>query len=627
MNKKKFRGVMALILCFILCVSAAASDFTIALPGGGRGGENAENPFPDPVYNAIDFGDFVKATKNLLTLYESIDSDEGGKYASARLIVKASQALPDLSGYHAAQILADASYNYLVQFTNPADAEACDAYLNDLSYVIFSEPDREVKLPEPEKGAAGLGSMETGAEYNSWGVAATKAGEYATNLKARGINSEITVAVVDTGVDDSHPFLSGRVISGYDLVDDDATPQDGNGHGTHVSGTVVDCTPGLKINIMPVRVLNNRGSGSDSVVGLGIQYAVDHGANVINMSLGGLGHSEYIDSQIKYAVSKNVTVVVAAGNEGQDTKDYCPAGDTECITVAAVDKSKSKASFSNYGEAVDIAAPGVEIKSSVPGGGYDSWAGTSMATPHVAAAAALLLCENRSQTPAQIEKKLRDAAEDLGNSGWDRYFGAGFLNMASFIQKVPEPEPEPEPVEPEPEPGKPGNPLGNIRDVPEGSYYYDAVVWALKKGITKGTTETTFSPNATCTTKQILTFIWRANGSPQPKAMTVSGDFGKALAWADETGVSDSVGAQTEEACTRAAAMTYMWQDASKPDSGSNPFSDVSNNTFYAQAVCWAVQKGITNGTTATTFSPNNPCTRAQIMTFLYRYYVKAVNS
>lgn len=614
MKKKKLRGVIALVLCLILCVSAAASDFTIALPGGGRGGDKAENPFPDPVYNAIDFGDFVTATKNLLSLYDSIDSDVGGEYASARLIVSAKKALPDLSGYHVAQILADASYNYLIQFTNPEDAEACDAYLDTLSDVNFSEPDREVSLPEPEKGATGVGSMEIGAEYNSWGVEATKTGDYAKNLKARSVNSEITVAVVDTGADNSHPFLTGRVTSGYDLVDDDATPQDGNGHGTHVSGTVVDCTPDLKINIMPVRVLNDRGSGSDSVVGLGIQYAVDHGANVINMSLGGFGHSEYIDSQIKYAVSKNVVVVVAAGNENQDTKYYCPAGDTDCVTVAAVDKSKSKASFSNYGEAVDIAAPGVDIKSCIPGGGYDSWAGTSMATPHVAAAAALLLYENRSQTPAQIEKKLRDAAEDLGNSGWDRYYGAGFLNMAAFIKA--------------PDPGDTDDPSKGFTDVSPDAYYYDAVMWAVEQGITKGTTETTFSPNQTCTTKQILTFMWRADGSPQPQSVAVaSSEFSKAMAWASDSEISTSVSADAEEACTRASAMTYMWSHASKPASGNNPFSDVANNTYYAQAVCWAVQKGITNGTTAITFSPDNPCTRAQIMTFLYRYYVKAVNS
>ena len=604
MKKKKPRGAIALILCLLLCFPAAASDFTIAVPGGR---ESTENPFPDPVYEAIDFASFVTATKNLLSMYESIDSTVGGEYASARLIVSAKKALPDLSGYHVAQILVDASYNYLIQFTNPEDAEACDAYLDTLSDVNFSEPDKEVSLPEPEKGAAGAESTEASAEHNSWGVEATKTGEYAAYLKSHGVNAEITVAVVDTGADNSHPFLAGRLTDGYDLVDDDATPQDGNGHGTHVSGTVVDCTTDLNINIMPVRVLNNKGSGSDSVVGLGIQYAVDHGANVINMSLGGFGHSEYIDSQIRYAVSKNVVVVVAAGNDNQDTKYYCPAGDTECVTVAAVDKSKSKASFSNYGEAVDIAAPGVDIKSSIPGGKYDSWAGTSMATPHVAAAAALLLYENRSQTPAQIEKKLRDAAEDLGNSGWDRYYGAGFLDMSDFMTTEPKPP---------------------FDDIDPDAYYYDAVMWAVEQGITKGKTDTKFAPHDTCTTKQILTFMWRADGSPQPQSIAASSnDFGKALAWASDTEISTSVAAANEEACTRSAAMTYMWSHASRPTAGNNPFDDVENNTYYAQAVCWAVKQGITNGTTATTFSPDNPCTRAQIMTFLYRYYVKAVNS
>ena len=155
------------------------------------------------------------------------------------------------------------------------------------------------------------------------------------------------VAVVDTGVDSTHPFLKGRILSGYNLVDGDNTQQDGHGHGTHVSGTIVDCTPGLDISIIPVRVLNDNGSGYDSVIGLGIRYAVDQGANVINLSLGGYGHSENIGEQIDYAISKNVTVVVAAGNESDNTELYCPAHNTKCITVAAVDINKNQAYFSN----------------------------------------------------------------------------------------------------------------------------------------------------------------------------------------------------------------------------------------------------------------------------------------
>lgn len=605
--KEKLCGAIALVLCLLLSVSAAASDFSIAVPEEERGGSDTENPFPDPIYEAIDFDDFVKATTALLSLYESIDSHVGGEYASARLIVKATKALPDLSGYRVAQILVDADYTYLIQFTNPEDAEACDAYLDTLDTVTFSEPDKEVSLPEPKEGAPD-GATGIAQSHYSWGVEATKTGKYAEFLKSRGTASAVTVAVVDSGVDSSHPFLSGRLLKGRDLVDNDDAPQDGKGHGTHVTGTVVDCTPDLNIKIMPVRVLDNSGSGSISVVGLGIEYATDHGANVINMSLGGFGHSEYIDDQIKYAISKNVVVVVAAGNDNQDTKYYCPAGDTNCITVAAADKSKTKASFSNYGEAVDLCAPGVNIVSSVPGGGFESKSGTSMASPHVAAAAALLLFQNPSQTPAQIEKKLRDAAEDLGNSGWDRYYGAGFLDMTAFIQG--------------------GDPFSKLTDVPPGSYFYDAVKWAMEEGVSNGTTETTFSPHNTCTTKQIQTFMWRADGSPTPQSVEESAsDFAKAMAWAKEKEISTSVSAAAEEACTRASAMTYMWTHAGRPSAGNNPFSDVPNNSYYAQAVCWAVQKGITNGTTPTTFSPDNPCTRAQIMTFLYRYYVKAVNA
>lgn len=610
MRRKGLLCVSILCLCLFLGIQVDASN-GIAIPGTTPGGDG-DGFFSEPIYTAVDLADYVRATNAMLSLYDGISSVSSGEFASARLIVKSNRELPDLSEYHVSQILVDPDYDYLIQFTDPEDAEACAGYLLSLSYVSYAEADREREVDPPEE----TGTMASSTASNSWGVGSTKTGAYADDLRTRGVSSRVTVAVVDTGVDATHPFLKGRVISGYDLVDNDPDPKDGNGHGTHVSGTVVDCTPGLEIVVMPVRVLDNEGSGYDSVIGLGIQYAVDNGADVINMSLGGYGHSDFIDSKISYAVSKGVTVVVAAGNDNNDTSFYCPAHDTDCITVAAIDQDNKKAGFSNYGDAVDIAAPGVKIKSCTPGNNYKTWDGTSMAAPHVSAAAALLLYEDGSLTPGQVEKKLRDAALDLGTSGWDRYYGAGALDMGRFIRGGGNDDDDG------------GDDDKGFSDVPKDAYYYKAVMWALENGITTGTTQRTFSPNDTCTTAQILTFMWRASGSPKPSStVTSSAYYGNAMAWARENGISsDQISASAGEACTRAAAMTYMWQDDGKPSAGRNPFIDVPNNSYYAQAVCWAVDVGITNGTTATTFSPNNPCTRAQIMTFLYRYHVESVS-
>lgn len=165
-------------------------------------------------------------------------------------------------------------------------------------------------------------------------------------------------------------------------------------------------------------------------------------------------------------------------------------------------------------------------------------------------------------------------------------------------------------------------------DVAASAYYADPVAWAVEKGITDGTTETTFSPNNTCTTAQILTFLWRAKGSPEPtsKANTFtdikeSDYYYKAALWAKENGLVSGSTFNGSTPCTPAATVTYLWKLAGSPSAASASFTDVPATAKYSQAVAWAVSKGITSGTSATTFSPDATCTRAQIVTFLYRAY------
>ncbi len=160
-----------------------------------------------------------------------------------------------------------------------------------------------------------------------------------------------------------------------------------------------------------------------------------------------------------------------------------------------------------------------------------------------------------------------------------------------------------------------------FNDVVAGSYYADAVKWAVDKGVTAGTSATTFSPNNTCTTAQILTFLWRANGSPAPAGNNAAVPAGQyytdAANWALEKGPTDAFSADTP--ATRAATVTYLWKLAGKPAADTAAFTDVDAGAEYAQAVAWAVKEGITSGTSATTFAPDNTCTRGQIVTFLYR--------
>ena len=166
-------------------------------------------------------------------------------------------------------------------------------------------------------------------------------------------------------------------------------------------------------------------------------------------------------------------------------------------------------------------------------------------------------------------------------------------------------------------------------DVDPDAYYAKPVSWAVEQGITSGTSKTTFSPNANCTAAQILTFLWRANGSPKPAGSVPFSDvkssdyYADAAAWAYEKGIISGGTFGGNTPCTRSMAVTYMWKAAGSPSAGTASFTDVPSGADYAQAVAWAVEKGVTSGTSSTTFSPDSICTRGQIVTFLCRGLAK----
>ena len=167
--------------------------------------------------------------------------------------------------------------------------------------------------------------------------------------------------------------------------------------------------------------------------------------------------------------------------------------------------------------------------------------------------------------------------------------------------------------------------VGGFTDVKKTDWFAEPVLWAVEKNITAGTSDTTFSPNADCTTAQILSFLWRANGSPKPTMVNPfsdvkSGDwYADAAAWAYEKGLVSGTAFGGDTLCTRSMAVTYMWKAAGSPSARAASFTDVSAGAEYADAVAWAVEQGVTAGTSATTFSPDSVCTRGQIVSFLYR--------
>ncbi|HWS32322.1 MAG TPA: S8 family peptidase [Actinoplanes sp.] len=267
----------------------------------------------------------------------------------------------------------------------------------------------------------------------------------ATDAWQRTTGAGVTVAVIDSGVDAGHPDLAGHVLSGYDaLTGKEGPTTDVHGHGTHVAGTiaavagneigVAGIAPDVKI--LPVKVLSDSGSGNMSDTAEGIVWAADHGAQVINMSLGGTTKVTAVSNAVKYARSKGVTVVAAAGNSRREGSPTAyPAADAGVIAVAATDSSDQVGFYSNAGTYVDVAAPGTGIVSTYPAakGSYKSMSGTSMAAPHVAAVAGLLKSLNSALTPDQIESALKKSAVDLGPKGADTDFGSGRIDAVAAL--------------------------------------------------------------------------------------------------------------------------------------------------------------------------------------------------
>lgn len=249
--------------------------------------------------------------------------------------------------------------------------------------------------------------------------------------------SSVVVAVIDTGADASHPDLAARVdtANDWDFVNSDDVADDDNGHGTHVSGIVAATegdgvgTVGVapRCTILPVKVLSANGSGSSDDVAAGIRYAANHGAKVINLSLAATVADPVMGSAIVYAQGLGCVVVAAAGNEGSSGGADYPARYAGVVGVAAIDRYNARASFSNYGTGVDIAAPGKAVLSTVPGGGYEAFDGTSMASPFVAGVAALVLSANPTWSPDEAIARVFATAQDIGSSGDDLYFGHGLV--------------------------------------------------------------------------------------------------------------------------------------------------------------------------------------------------------
>ena len=232
---------------------------------------------------------------------------------------------------------------------------------------------------------------------------------------------------------------------------------------------------------------------------------------------------------------------------------------------------------------------------------------------------------------SRTQKTIDKLPHDFGNNLEYCANGCGTKNPNYVPPYNPPHKPS---VKPNPTPSKPETLENPFVDVKKDDYYYDAVIWAVGKGIAKGVTDTTFQPNASCTRAEMVTFLYRAAGSPEPTNKVnpftdVAEDsyYYKAVLWAVEKGIAKGTSETTfspNDTCTRGQAVAFLYRYANSPAvSGSNSFADVSETAYYYDATLWAVSEKVTEGTSATTFFPNDLCTRGQIVTFLYRYMGK----
>ncbi|MEU1225671.1 S8 family serine peptidase [Streptomyces sp. NPDC005828] len=259
---------------------------------------------------------------------------------------------------------------------------------------------------------------ETQEKPPSWGLDRIDQTETAGDDKYTypdGGGEGVTAYVIDTGVRITHQDFGGRATHGFDAVDKDDSADDGNGHGTHVAGTIAGTAHGVakKAKIVAVRVLDDNGSGTTEQVVAGIDWVTQHhsGPSVANMSLGG-GADEALDAAVERAIASGVTFAVAAGNESSDAGQGSPSRVPEAITVASSTKDDEQSDFSNFGAVVDLYAPGSDVTSDWNDSdtGTKTISGTSMATPHVTGAAALYLAAHPSATPAETAEALTGAA-------------------------------------------------------------------------------------------------------------------------------------------------------------------------------------------------------------------------
>lgn len=537
-------------------------------------------------------------------------------------VVAFAPALAD--GYGADRVLHLAAWQeYVLEFSDPAAAQRALARLQADAAVTDCFLDETVTADDT---LAGLWDETPSRSWGGHEMGLTTLRNQASLLLPD--DRRATVAVIDTGADCTHPLLAGRVSArSYDFANATADITDVNGHGTATAGLVADLTP-EEVGVMVLRVYDDDNLSKPSRVLTALEYALENGATVVNISLGwpnaiAKGYT-FLNTVLARAYASGVVVVAAAGNRTQsnpdaNADDVYPANQAAVLTVTSVDRSRMfDTSYSASGVCVDLCAPGTNIVAAAIGGGYAVYSGTSFAAPHVAAAAACVQLAQPGLSAARVRQVLFGYAEDLGAPGRDNAYGYGFPVLTQcFHDRLC--------------PGR------AFRDMPApGVWSHEGLDYCITEGLMGGTSRVTISPDMLATRAQIVQLLWAAAGRPETTGTLPFTDvapgawYYAAVRWAYRTGLVGGTSATTfdpDAFVSRQDFAVILYGQAGRPAADGAvlaAFSDAGQVAGYARtALAWAVSRRFIGGVgtaAGTLLAPRGSATRAQAATILMAY-------
>lgn len=407
--KKTIAGMLALALCFGLC--------SVSVYGLRAYDVTAQE------YDAFS---------------EAVHEADG----SYEVIVKTDGTRPDFRALHPATTVQGPCDAYVLCFTDRRDMLRAIDEAQTMAGVLYAEENGVVTAQNEEP-------FEPEPSYMSYAAQKIGYAQFASQLLERGQPETVTVAVVDSGITTDLPIFDGRLLEGVSFVkienSGDYSPYtvDIYEHGTGVASIIADCTQTLPVDILPIKVLDDKGGGSFLDVANGICYAAEHGADVVNLSITAKSCSKYLHDAIDYATDHDCLPVAAAGNFAADLdkQNCCPAHLTQCITVSGCDADDNRYPSSCFGSAIDLCAPAQDVPCLKTNGSLGYADGTSFAAPHVSAVAAMLQIYQPEANCAALSAMLMRNVRDLGDPGFDTRFGWGMPDLHKLNgTQYPQPE-------------------------------------------------------------------------------------------------------------------------------------------------------------------------------------------